>query len=859
MNPSHVCLACRQRLGALRPSRSVQWRPRATFISLSNNTRTTTDEKATEKFLKLGEDEGIQKGTHSTRKPAANLRVPRPARNNRYEGELEALFEKSLHPPAVSEDAPSPLAPSLESYKHVEILKEKLSGSVPLLDSWHYFVEHFGPDVEKPAFTSTPSFLNSAAHTLVRRIIDAKRHDPLSDRLPSVTDFSKVYLRLGILSGLDWSEMMFILLEHMLRSEQKAPAGVHERLITDMLGAWNVVCRQKGDYHHFPPLGSDLNWSYVPRVSSGDVNQMYRKRGAQAAFGILTPPLKLRHLQAIPMAALATFVILTNSHASTHLEHASPFVSLLSQIINTPGIALGHIYGKDDGSPIVAEFVKSNWVTIKERASQMSEDLPTKQEQPLDNRKLGSDDSYRGSFVQKRLQDALKRGNLRQVNEIWSDVVQWPVKVTNSPQPYSIKRGTFTAELANLFILIYMTFRQPNPAINVWNHMLRSGIQPTLQTWNAMLSGCKDSRDWKTLEVVWKRMLASGAQPDVVCWTTRISGLIEAYQFDSGIRALDEMGRIWLAAAKVQHPKMKLEQLQLLPEVDGAAKPTIETINGAVAGLLRKHKSEAAHHVLAWGGKFGITPDINTYNALLRPLIRSGHTKQATALLQQMQKAGIQADVATFTTILDETFRRSEHHTPEEQKEIVDSVFSEMEEAGVQPNLLTYGTIIYQLLQSSHGNLSVVNAVMERIAQQGLQPSPQIYTMIIEYHFSQRPPNLDAVRAIIERATMVVGGTDYVFWDRVVEGYAEVGETAQALRVMGNLHRANQKLGYLAMRMLLFALAQNEEWDAARTLVRKVMLDSGGPSMAQVHGKLGEVLFWELAAKLHLLDAEQNG
>jgi hypothetical protein len=54
-------------------------------------------------------------------------------------------------------------------------------------------------------------------------------------------------------------------------------------------------------------------------------------------------------------------------------------------------------------------------------------------------------------------------------------------------------------------------------------------------------------------------------------------------------------------------------------------------------------------------------------------------------------------------------------------------------------------------------------------------------------------------------------------------------------------------------------LAQNEEWDAARTLVRKVMLDSGGPSMAQVHGKLGEVLFWELAAKLHLLDAEQNG
>jgi pentatricopeptide repeat protein len=88
-----------------------------------------------------------------------------------------------------------------------------------------------------------------------------------------------------------------------------------------------------------------------------------------------------------------------------------------------------------------------------------------------------------------------------------------------------MKRGTFTEALGNLFILIYMTLRQPNLAIDVWNHMLKSGLQPSLQTWDAMLSGCKASRDWKTLEVVWKRMLASGAQPDAVCWTTRISGL----------------------------------------------------------------------------------------------------------------------------------------------------------------------------------------------------------------------------------------------------------------------------------------------------------------------------------------------
>lgn len=856
MNSCHICLACCRRLSALRPPRPVQWRPRATFISLSNSSRTTSNEKATEELLNLGEEAGSQNGTYPTSIPAAKQRALRQNQNNRPGDDLEILFEKSLRAPSASEAEPSQLAASLEPYKNVEVLREMLSGSSPLTDSWQFFVEHFGPDADKLAYTSTPSFLNKTAQELLKRIIHAKKNNPLSERLPSVTEVSKVYLQLVILSGLDWTEMMFTLLESILRSEQTTLENVEERLIADILGAWNVVCRRPGTYNHFPPLGSDLIWSNLPHVTSGDVNQMYRRRGPQAAFGILTPPLKLRHLQRVPMVALATFNILTNNStiAKSHLDNASPFIFLLSQIMNTPGLALNHVLARDDSPAIVAKSVKDNWAVIKERASQMSETPSSEPECPTDSGQPSPDDSYRVSFINKRLQNALKRGNLREVNQLWSDVVQWPVKKLHVPQPYSLKRGTLTEELCNLFILVYMSLRQPNIAIDVWNHMLKSGLQPTLQTWDNMLSGCKASRDWKTLEVVWKRMLDSGAQPDVVCWTTRISGLIEGFQVNLGIRALDEMGRVWLAAARKQHPKMKLEQLQLLSEVDGAVKPTIETINAVIAGLFARKSPDAAHHVLAWGGKFGITPDLTTYNTLLRPLVREGYTKQATALLQQMQKAGIQADVVTFTTILDETFRHSEHHSPEEQKEIVDAVFSEMEAAGVEPNLHTYGKIIYELLQSSHGNISTVNAVMERMAQQGLQPSPQIYTMMVGYHFQQTPANLDAVRGIVERASMVEGSTDHKFWDRVIEGYAHEGETTQALRILANVHRANQKVGFLAMRMLLYALAQNQEWDAAKGLVRKVYLDTGAPRPEGAHVRIGEHLFWQLATQLQLVE-----
>ena len=56
--------------------------------------------------------------------------------------------------------------------------------------------------------------------------------------------------------------------------------------------------------------------------------------------------------------------------------------------------------------------------------------------------------------------------------------------------------------------------------------------------------------------------------------------------------------------------------------------------------------------------------------------------------------------------------------------------------------------------------------------------------------------------------------------------------------------------------MLLFALAQNQEWDAARDVVRKVVLDTGGPLPADAHGKMGQHLFWQLVAQLQLLDDE---
>lgn len=859
MNASHICLACRRRLSQIRPEKTSQWHPKATFISLSTNPRTTTGEKAKDDLLKLGDEAEGRKGRQTGAIPERKRRVPlRPSKNP---GDvLESLFEQSLRPPTPAADVLSKSITSLEPYKHADTLRKMLSDGDSIADSWYFFVEHFGPGARRePVDQKLPAFVHTTVKELLKEITHAKSRDPLSQTLPSVTEVSRICMQLGLLHGSEWGDLVFILLENILRIKEQPTednSGA-EGLLLDLLGAWNIVCRPIGTHNNLSaPDSISLDWSQIPAISTRDVVQVGRKHGPQLSFGLLVPPFPSRHVSSIPVIAAATFDLFTeDSVADTAvLAEAGPLTSLLGRVIGASGLDFSQVSASNLGSAaaFVIESVVNNWPQTKKRASAMRHVPvePVNVPQPL-----CPSVRMNISFINKRLHDALGRRDACQVDTLWADVVHWPTSKQQSVSGQEgVKQGTLSEELCNYFILVYMGLRQPNRAIDVWNHMVKSGLPPNLATWDSMLSGCKASRDWKALDEVWLKMQDSGVKPDVVCWTSRISGLVESNRIDSAIRALDEMGRLWLAAAKAKHGNMKLEELQKVEDVEGAVKPTIVTINAAVAGLLRKKRSEAAHRVLAWAGKFGISPDVITYNTLLRPLVREGHSQEAMNLLRQMQASGIQADVATFTTILDETFRYSDRHTPEEQKDIIESVFSEMEAAGVKANLHTYGKTIYQLLQAPNADLTVVNAVMERMAKQGMQPSTYIYTILVEYYFDQQPPDLDAVRSLIDHTRLEVGSTDHKFWDRVIEGYARAGETASAVRILGKINSGHNKVGWLTLTELLSALAENEEWDVAKSLVRNAVVDSGGPLPEDVRGQEGQHRFWRLARELQLLE-----
>lgn len=868
MNTSYICSACRRKAVQIRQQKLLQWSRQATFVSLSDQPQPKPYDKSQNDLLDIADEKDEKPKRASPPFPGSRRRLRRTTSND--PGDLlESLFEASLRPPTSTISAVQRRLKSLEPYKNAETLGNMLSDKdCPIGDSWEFFVQHFGPDAWENGSIdqrSCPSYLKGSARMLLKRIITAKADKSFPETLPTVTDVTQVFGRLGMLQGAEWITLMDGLLENLLRSISGDSEMPVERLISDLLCSWNFWCRRRGSTPKIVLPGTErsvLSWSDIPVSATKDAALRYQRGGVSEAFGPLIPQFS-SVAQALPAVTLGTITVLTDERNAnlTIVKEAAQLKLLLARVITACDLQPAQLDSiLKHSCQDVATYAKTRWSGTKDEMSKLIAQYPDEQQHGSSSPNASR---MHLSPVHKQLRDALARKDMNKINSLWADATKWPVlkeasiirKVDNSGESSKIQNPTLSPALCDDFILAYMTLRHPSGAIDVWNHMVKTGLDPSLASWNSMLMGCRTAKNWKALEQVWTKMMSSGVRPDVVCWTTRISGLIESGRFDKALRVLDDMGRIWLSAAKEKHGMLSTEQMRGITDIKGVAKPTIETVNAAIAGFLRQQQMGAAHLVLAWAGKLGIKPDVITYNTLLRPLIRSGNSEQATLLLKEMQKQGVEADVATFTTILDESFRLADPVSPHEQKEVVSSIFAEMQAAGIQPNLHTYGKIIYHLLENTKGDMRAVDFVMERMSRQGLKPSTYIYTILVEHYFARDPPDLDAVKALIDHSRLEAGSVDHIFWDRVIEGYASVGETGLAMKVLDDVNSGHVTPSWLTLRTLLAALVQNQEWDVAKDLILKVKADTGGPIPDHERGKEGQHRFWRFVRELGLLDA----
>ncbi|TQS36239.1 hypothetical protein Golomagni_03317 [Golovinomyces magnicellulatus] len=735
---------------------------------------------------------------------------------------------------------------SLEPSEHVDALKKLITEGNSLKQAWIYYLENFGYCATQ--FTQSSS-LKLVLSDLLKLIVESKRKDPFDSILPSITTIAGVLYRRNSLSGGALGDLVTVLLENI--SFICGRAIDDKNLIIDIVGAWVVA--------------SSISRNFMTHTSE-DIKYLYEKNGIYFVFGLIIPNVSKIDITSVPLAAIAMFGILTNNPPpiQDRIPEVTSLIETIAYIINVPGLDITSLDSTNQ-SLALRSYVFKNWKELRDRARQILDskrklkgNQPTQRTWTIDkSESIVSSPNLQPrirefSPIYHRLRTAVNLKNHTLVDELWSEVKTWPVSKSENDIVQSDQNGTFSAEICNHFINAYMKLQRPTTAIALWDQMKERGLNPTIKTWNIMMLGCKAVSDWRSSEKIWKMMLHAGLIPDTVSWSSRLHVLMDSKEIDMGIQVLDEMGHKWVENASRKYPKLKIDEILLKEDVEGVAKPDISCVNIAVAGLLGQGKRSIANKIVEWSRKFGIKPDTTTYNTFLRFFIRNGKNQEAMSLLGRMGKAGIEADVVTFTIILDQVLRFPGQYSPEELKERVEGIFLDMEKANIRPNLPVYGRIIHQLVRDlDPNNTPTVEAVLQRMTNQGIQPSVHIYTSLVEFCLLQTPPNLEVARIVIDKTTKIIG-LDRVFWDRTIECYSQIGETKIALNLIGELSTEKTRVGWSALRHVLKALYAQKEWHLARSLVRDIK--NSACSSDYRSGTQGEVMFWQLAARLDEID-----
>ncbi|OAA65755.1 pentatricopeptide repeat protein [Niveomyces insectorum RCEF 264] len=615
----------------------------------------------------------------------------------------------------------------------------------------------------------------------------------------------------------------------------------------------------------------------LPRPDPVLLDKYAHQRNLPLALTSLFPRYAPRQMKPLAPAVLATYALLTDTAVCppATADTAREFVQAVASVLKAVPVSRATVAGLFQTHPTLGTYVLGRWsqLTQKKPVSPPREGSrpPPLLESRINRKSGGSGGGGTGGGVSssaalddihQQLIQALRARNLGACEAAWDRF--WAA--VTMPDADGAKRLRRSAEIFDYFIMAFTTMRMPQRAIAVWNAMALAGVPPTLRTWTSFMEGCKRASNPTGIHNIWAKLMASGVPVDTAVWTARISGLIQTGDAEAGMRALEEMQQAWEAdRAKDALAENKRNR-------PAAVRPTIEPVNAAIAGVLRRGDLDAAKTILAWAGRNGIAPDRITFNTILRPLVRSGRSDEVDGLLEMMRQRGIPPDEATVTILLDGALGEGAlgGRSAAERAAVVRQLLAEVEAAGLSANEQMYAKMVYLLLHEEEdaGTASkkdpdaanaadaAVNVVLARMRQRGLPLSAHICTILAEHYFARTPPDLDAVQRLIETGwpapapaettptaetssghdgpTVAPPTFDRVFWERVVRGYAQVGDTAHALQYFAHI-ADSLSVTTSTLEDLLRALLRNGEMAAAQQLVTKVQAQK----TLLVHGKTG--------------------
>ncbi|KAL1843780.1 hypothetical protein VTJ49DRAFT_7490 [Mycothermus thermophilus] len=754
---------------------------------------------------------------------------------------FQSIVESQAGAPATP-GAPAAGAAAIELVKDVARIQTMLEHEgATLAAAFAYFEDTVYPQIKDNG--AVPQIIkNQIAAVLLEPLALTKPKDFDSNELPSVARITDIMIELDVLRPFAWAALVIELVQHIYRQKTVPEAyssvkdfetamARRDVLLYDLVGAWRAFCAQRSSTPH----GSSAP---KPPTKSVQTGKNAQNNTFQDAFAAMFPQYLLPSMLKPSLAAFATYKLLTEPFNRTRSiqSEAAPFLGMMKALIFQNTTARRAPKPEDfetvlDVYPDLSRFL---WPPKS-----------TKDQGYLNSASVFRETSRNAvATMYHHVNEAIKNKNLGTIQRTWAQF--WGEAAT--PDAARITKLAKHPDMFDLFIYAYTVLRRPKLAVEVWNNMERIGIKPTIKTWSSMLHGCVKASNLAGLRTVWDKLVRSGIQLDTAIWTARIHGLFACGDPDAGLRALEEMAHIWTNRRDPQYAHV-------------AVQPSIEPVNAALVGLLRLNRRNDVNKLLTWASRRGINPDLYTFNTLLRPLVRAGDMKGIDEVFATMRSINIEADVATFVVLLEGALNQIGCLPPAQQVAVVERIFAAMKEAGVEINMHTYAKILHLLLREGSRAEEPVKAVLAHIWRRGLELTSHIYTMLVDHYFSRDPPDCAAVTALIENRRLHENrAIDRVFWERVISGYAQAGETGRALDIFNRVFVAGSTITFSTLYDLLRPLlaegnvaAAARVVEAARKIGRLEDGETGAGAATADGGRYWRHRFWHLVYRHGLM------
>ncbi|KAG2369434.1 hypothetical protein BDR07DRAFT_1388594 [Suillus spraguei] len=357
------------------------------------------------------------------------------------------------------------------------------------------------------------------------------------------------------------------------------------------------------------------------------------------------------------------------------------------------------------------------------------------------------------------------------------------------------------------FLTGFLRCHRRDLAENLWNDMLKYGIQPGVITWTALLDGFDSMGEADAASTGWDNMISQGIRPGILTYRAIISTLFNARRPEDAIE-------------KFAMFKRELTN-NSLPDT-GDALPVYNTV---LHGLLNNGRPGDADALLQNLRQKGPKPDIISYNTLLRHHGRRGEFRAVSVLLERLREDGLTGDTFTFSTVLSALLKVG-------RTDAIDIILSLMKKQNVEPNVAVFSAIIdHQLREPSEQGLRTAMELLQKMeTNPDAQPNDVTYTGVLASLHRHVWPNTalaeECRRYVLKRMKERNIRFNRVTYHILIKACLENPEPEGLQGALGyyrEMANWNTPMNYDTWYVLLYGLISREEWAVADEMVEDLL------------------------------------